>query len=129
MPAAVIEPRIAAWLQAQGGRPLLVNFWASWCEPCREEMPSLAALAAQGFVVLTVAVADRDADAARFMREAGIELPVLHDREQQVSRAWGARMLPYTVVLDRRHRVVARAQGVVDWKDAAVVELLQRLMR
>lgn len=128
-PAAVADPGISAWLRTQAGRPAVVNFWASWCEPCRDEMPALAALAAQGFTVLTIAVADRDVDAARFMREAGIELPVLHDREQRLSRAWGARMLPYTVVLDRHHHVVARAQGVVDWNASAVREQLQRLMR
>ncbi len=125
------DPRLLRQIANYAGRPLVINFWASWCEPCRDEMPALARLgerlSARGAVVLTVAVADREADVVRFMQETRLSLPVLHDREQMLSRAWGARMLPYTVVLDRRHRVVAQAQGVVDWEDDAVVERLRRL--
>lgn len=123
------DANLAARLASYAGRPVLVNFWASWCEPCREEMPALQALADSGVVVLTIAVADRDADARRFLDQAGVALPLLFDREQRISKAWGVRLLPYTVVLDRRHRVVARAQGVVDWNASAVREQLQRLMR
>jgi thiol-disulfide isomerase/thioredoxin len=123
------DANLATRLASYAGRPVLVNFWASWCEPCREEMPALQALADSGVVVLTIAVADRDADARRFLDQAGVALPLLFDREQRISKAWGVRLLPYTVVLDRRHRVVARAQGVVDWDASAVREQLQRLMR
>jgi thiol-disulfide isomerase/thioredoxin len=125
------DPQLGRLIETYAGRPLIINFWASWCEPCREEMPALARagarLAAYGVVVLTVAVADREADATKFMRDAKLTLPVLHDRDQRTSRAWGARMLPYTVVLDSRHRVVARAQGVIEWDDEAVARQLQRL--
>ncbi len=128
---AGIDPRLTALLGEHAGRPLVINFWASWCEPCRDEMPALARLPgrlpASGVALLTVAVADREADAAKFMRSAGLSLPVLHDRDQRISRAWGARLLPYTVVLDRRHRVVAHAQGVIDWDDDAVLSQLRRL--
>ena len=123
------DANLATRLASYAGRPVLVNFWASWCEPCREEMPALQALADSGVVVLTIAVADRDADARRFLDQAGVALPLLFDREQRISKAWGVRLLPYTVVLDRRHRVVARAQGVVDWDASTVREQLQRLMR
>lgn len=123
------DANLATRLASYAGRPVLVNFWASWCEPCREEMPALQALADSGVVVLTIAVADRDADARRFLDQAGVALPLLFDREQRISKAWGVRLLPYTVVLDGRHRVVARAQGVVDWNATAVREQLQRLMR
>ena len=125
------DPQLARLIETYAGRPLIINFWASWCEPCREEMPALARagarLAAYGVVVLTVAVADRETDATKFMRDAKLALPLLHDRDQRTSRAWGARMLPYTVVLDSRHRVVARAQGVIEWDDEAVARQLRRL--
>lgn len=123
------DANLAARLASYAGRPVLVNFWASWCEPCREEMPALQALADRGVAVLTIAVADRETDARRFLDQSGVSLPLLFDREQRISKAWGARLLPYTVVLDSRHRVVARAQGVVDWNATAVREQLQRLMR
>lgn len=135
LPVATPRPaddRLAQQMSVNAGRPLVINFWASWCEPCRDEMPALGRLpkrlASSGLSVLTVAVADSESDAKKFMREAQLSLPVLHDRDQRISRAWGARLLPYTVVLDRRHRIVARAQGEIDWDDAAVIEQLRRLV-
>ncbi len=125
------DSRLAQQMSVHAGRPLVINFWASWCEPCRDEMPALGRLpkrlASSGLTVVTVAVADRESDAAKFMREAQLSLPVLHDRDQRISRAWGARLLPYTVVLDRGHRIVARAQGEIDWDDAVVIEQVRRL--
>ncbi|WP_439536030.1 redoxin domain-containing protein [Methyloversatilis sp.] len=135
-PAAVPvgeDVRLAQQLARHAGQPVVINFWASWCEPCRDEMPALARLperlAGTGLVVLTVAVADRDADAALFMQRARLALPVLHDRDQRLSRLWGARLLPCTVILDRQHRIVARAQGVIEWEDDAVLDRLRRLLK
>lgn len=127
------DVRLAQQLARHAGQPLVINFWASWCEPCRDEMPALARLpeklAGTGLVVLTVAVADREADAALFMQRARLALPVLHDRDQRLSRLWGARLLPCTVILDRQHRIVARAQGVIEWEDDAVLERLRGLLK
>lgn len=123
------HPTLDAQLASHAGRPVLINFWASWCAPCREEMPALQALADRGTVVLTVAVADRQSDTLRFMESAGVSLPLVHDRDQRAGKAWGARMLPCTVVLDSAHRIVARAQGVIEWDTPAVREQLRRLMR
>lgn len=126
------DPRLAQQMSVHAERPLVINFWASWCEPCRDEMPALGRLpkrlSSSGVIVMTVAVADSESDVAKFMRDAQLSLPVLHDRDQRISRAWGVRLLPYTVVLDRRHRIVARAQGEIDWDDAAVIEAVRRLV-
>ncbi|MCM2307484.1 MAG: TlpA family protein disulfide reductase [Sulfuritalea sp.] len=129
------DRRLAQLLAPHKGRPVLINFWATWCEPCREEMPALARLAtrwqARGLTVLTVAVADNDKRVADFLWETLPEkqtLPVLHDREQTISRAWGARVLPTTVVLDRRHRVVLRGQGAIDWDAPAIEQQLKKII-
>lgn len=130
---AVADARLTDLLAQHRGSPLIVNFWASWCEPCREEMPSLQRLAdrlrARGVSVLTVAVADKKDKAADFLWEASVTLPLLHDPEQAVARAWGVRTLPTTLILDRRHRIVARGRGAVDWDDAAVETKLQTLLK
>jgi thiol-disulfide isomerase/thioredoxin len=129
---ATSDQRLAEVLGRHQGKPVLVNFWATWCEPCREEMPSLAHFAARwqakGLVVLTVAVADNAARVDDFLWEVlptHQALPVLHDREQVISRAWGARVLPTSVVLDRRHRIVLRGQGAIDWDAPAIKEQLK----
>ncbi len=129
------DTRLAEMLKAHRGKPVLVNFWATWCEPCREEMPSLGRLAARwqakGLTVLTVAVADNDKRVTEFLWETLPDkqiLPVLHDREQGISRAWGARMLPATVILDRRHRIVAKGLGAIDWDAPAIDKQLHTLL-
>lgn len=129
---ASADRRMAKALAQHKGKPVLVNFWASWCPPCREEMPALARLATRwkgrGFAVLTVAVADNEKLVEDFLWEVSVELPVLHDREQTISRAWGARMLPTTLVLDRRHRIVATGTGAIDWDAPAIDKQLQTLL-
>lgn len=129
------DARLAQLLEKYKGKAVVVNFWATWCEPCREEMPSLARLdarwQARGLAVLTVAVADNAKRVEDFLWEALPErqtLSVLHDREQTISRAWGARMLPTTVVLDRRHRIVARGLGAIDWDAPAIDKQLHSLL-
>jgi thiol-disulfide isomerase/thioredoxin len=129
------DARLTTAVAQNKGKPVLVNFWATWCEPCREEMPALGRLAsrwqAKGLAVLTVAVADNAKRAEDFLWEVLPDqqtLPVLHDREQTISRAWSAHMLPTTVVLDRQHRIVARARGVIDWDAPATDQQLKKLI-
>ena len=81
--------------------------------------------------MLNVAVADSDKRAEDFLWEVlpeGQKLPLLHDREQGISRAWGARMLPASVILDRRHRIVARGLGAIDWDAPAIDKQLHTLL-
>jgi len=134
VPTAV-DTRLTQALAEHKGKVVLVNFWATWCEPCREEMPALGRLAARwqskGLTVLTIAVADNGKQVADFLWEAlpeGQTLRVLQDREQTISRAWGARVLPTTVVLDRRHRIVLRGQGAIDWDAPAIDKQLTTLI-
>src|SRR5262245_8687747 len=85
-------------LEEYRGRVVLVNFWATWCEPCRDEMPSIErlrrSLDAQRFTVLAVNVAEGPRAAAAFMEKMGLGgFNVLLDRDMKTSRAWGARVL------------------------------------
>lgn len=96
-------------------------------------MPSLQRLAerwrALGLAVITVAVADQRSRIADFLSENELQLAVVDDRERIVSRAWGARLLPTTVVLDRRHRIRLRGEGAIDWDSPAIDQTLQPLMK
>ena len=125
------DARLTELLAQREGTAVIVNFWASWCEPCRAEMPSLQRLAerwrARGLTVLTVAVGDRPERAENFLWETAVVLPLLNDPDQTMARSLGVRALPTTLVLDRRHRIVARARGALDW-DAATIDRQLRIL-
>ncbi|MBI4996907.1 MAG: TlpA family protein disulfide reductase [Rhodocyclales bacterium] len=135
-PPASEDRRLTDILARHKGKPVLLNFWATWCEPCREEMPSLARLAArwqaQGLAVQTVAVADSPAKADEFLREVlpkGHLLKLLHDHEQTISRSWSVHLLPTTIILDHGHRIVLRGQGAIDWDAPAIEEQLRTSLK
>lgn len=96
-----------------GGAPYLLNVWATWCAPCREEMPELQKLhdayAAQGFRVVGVSVDDRGAgDLIRsFLEEVGVSFPIYHDPSSEIMDAYGLVGLPGSFLIDARG-VVAR---------------------
>ncbi len=89
------------------GQVVLVNLWASWCPPCRAEMPAIQALYEeyqdQGFVVLAVNMTFQDSlsAAAAFVQEYGLTFPILLDRSGEVGRLYHMRALPSTFILDR----------------------------
>jgi thiol-disulfide isomerase/thioredoxin len=90
-------------LEAARGRVVLVHFFATWCEPCREELPALNRLAARanGSVkVLAIAVADADQRVQRFFGSTPVDFPILLDRDRAVAKAWSVATLPTTFVLD-----------------------------
>jgi thiol-disulfide isomerase/thioredoxin len=103
------------------GRVRLVNFWATWCAPCREEMPALDALARErggpDFEVIAIATGRNSPEAiARFKEQEGIAtLPTLLDPKGALAAAMNVPGLPVTVLLDRAGAEVARLLGSADW--------------
>jgi thiol-disulfide isomerase/thioredoxin len=114
------------------GKVVLVNFWATWCAPCREEMPSLErlrqALASRPFVVLAVNVGEGGRVAGDFMNAMPHGFTVLLDRDGGTTRAWGARILPATYVLGPDGEVSFRQVGALDWSSAEMQRRIIALM-
>jgi thiol-disulfide isomerase/thioredoxin len=130
---AIHDAPLKTLLAQRKNSPLILIFWASWCEPCREEMPALQRLSerwrGRGLQVITIAVADRPAAAADFLAKNAAGLPLLLDPEQNIAKDWGIYLLPASLVLDRRHRIVGRAHGAIDWDAVPVDQQLQSLLQ
>lgn len=121
-------------LSEQRGKVVMINFWATWCAPCREEMPHLNKLHEQyrkaGFVLLGVNVDDKAAAAEAMARELKIVFPVLFDTDKQVSRRYDVDAMPSTLLIDRdgKVRYIFRGyrSGTEQRYDAAIRELIKQ---
>ena len=120
-------------LAEQRGRVVMVNFWATWCGPCRQEMPHLNRLyekyRASGFVLLGVNVDDDTRNAAELATKLGLKFPVLLDTDKGVSKLYDLSTMPSTVLIDRdgKVRYVHRGYltGYEDTYDKQIRELLK----
>lgn len=116
------------------GRPVLLNVWATWCGPCRVEMPSIQRLfdayRDRGFVVLAVSVdpGHARAEVARFAEEYALTFPILHDPASRVSEIFRTRGVPETIILDGEGRIVKRFSGAADWDSPANHVLIEHLL-
>lgn len=123
-----------ATLADHEGRYVLVNFWATWCAPCRKEMPTLSALqedyGGADFEVLTLATGRNPLPAIEsFFDEIGVtNLPLARDPKQHIGREMGVLGLPITVLLDPEGREVARMQGDADWHSDSARALIEGLI-
>ena len=115
LPALGDPGRLVSLSQYQG-KPLIVNFWASWCGPCQQETPLLASFyKANGARVAIVGIDSNDsaANAIKFARAKGVSYPVGVDSALGAADAYNVAALPQTFFLDARHRVVERAFGAL----------------
>ena len=118
-------------LASYRGRLVLVNFWATWCPPCRREFPSLSRLQKlfkpSELAVLAVNVGE---DAETIFSFAGAsEVTILLDRDSAAMRRWPVKGLPSTFVVDKRGKLALRAVGGREFDDAAIVAQLRGLLR
>jgi peroxiredoxin len=111
------------------GKVVLVNFWATWCPPCRGEIPSMmklnSAMAGKQFQMLAISIDEGGKDAVEgFFRESGAKLPALLDSDQKISKLYGATGVPETFVVDKKGVILKKVVGAMDWSDPQVVQFL-----
>ncbi|MBI2771479.1 MAG: TlpA family protein disulfide reductase [Burkholderiales bacterium] len=123
----------ARWrLDALRGRAVMVNFWASWCEPCRAEMPTLQILAdlygSERLAVLALNFKESANVAARYVRTTGMALPVLLDPAGEIARRWSVKVFPTTIGIGTDGRPRWRVRGEMDWTSPEAGRLVEGLL-
>lgn len=122
-------------LAAMRGRPLLVNFWATWCPPCRREMPSMERLSQrlkdQPFVILAINQQENPEDVFVFtgQLDPAPTFPILFDRNSKIANAWGVQGLPASFIVDKQGRVVYRAMGGREFDHPEIEKAIRRLLK
>ena len=113
------------------GKVLLVNFWASWCRPCIEEVPGIRrlmeAMADVPFAVIGVNVGESERRVQTMVERLRMEYPILLDKDSAAFKGWGATVLPTAYVLDRSGRVRYVGRGPVEWDRVDIIDMLRQL--
>ncbi len=128
------EPPLERTLDDYRGDVVLLNLWATWCAPCREEMPSMEALhqalAPSGLRVVAVSIDERGQERAirEFARELGLTFEILHDEQKAMIRRYRTTGVPETWVLDRQGVIRRKQIGPADWNAPENRALIERLL-
>lgn len=119
-------------LAAHRGQVVLLDVWATWCEPCRDEMPAIARLRehlkGQPFEVLTVNFGESGAKVRAFLDRERLDVPVLLDPDKDAAGRWNAKGLPMTFLVDARGRVRYWVFGERDWSEGEALRHVERLV-
>jgi peroxiredoxin len=114
------------------GKVVLVNFWATWCPPCREEMPSLEQLqrrmGQRPFAILALSVDDSWEPVNRFTKENGLTLPIYDDFDKKISTRYGSFKYPETYIVDKKGKVAYKVVGPTDWVSSEMLRFLDVLV-
>lgn len=116
------------------GKVVLLNFWATWCGPCRVEMPSMESLYQdlkdEGLAILAISSDPQGSIVTRpFVASQGLTFPILHDSDYRVSGSYGVRTLPMSFLIDRNGTLTHRVFGARDWNSPEARELIDGLLR
>ncbi|HTG80913.1 MAG TPA: TlpA disulfide reductase family protein [Geobacteraceae bacterium] len=111
------------------GKVVIVNFWATWCPPCREEIPSMMqlnqAMAGKPFQMLAISINEGGAQEVQaYFKQSGNSLPALLDPTQQVAKRYGVTGVPESFVIDRNGVILKKVVGGVNWSDPAAIKFM-----
>jgi len=114
------------------GEVVLLNFWATWCPPCRTEIPSMAKLhdtyAAKGLKIVAISVDKRSDDLANFVAEYRMPFQVLHDEAGSVARRYNVFRYPETFLIGRDGKVVHHLVGGIEWTSPSVIKTIEAML-
>jgi thiol-disulfide isomerase/thioredoxin len=120
-------------LSSFGGKVVFLNFWATWCGPCRAEIPSMERLYAElkdrEFIILAVNSQEPPDQVSAFVRESGMSFPVLLDSAGRVGATYGVRAIPTTYLIDPQGAIRGRMVGTRDWYSPQIISLVKELSR
>jgi len=115
------------------GKLVMLNFWATWCPPCRLEMPSMEKLyqefKGEGLEVVAINFMESEKPIKSFLKENGFTFPVLLDKKGEIARKYGVHGLPVTYLIARNGNLLARSMGYKDWYKPETRELISTLLK
>ena len=114
------------------GKLLLVNFWGTWCKPCRKEMPSLQRaynqLIDDDIVIIAIAMGDSLSEVNKFNNKNPVDFALLADEDSKVSDNWSVSALPTTYIVNQKGEVIIRIIGAYEWDSLQFLEQVKSLM-
>jgi peroxiredoxin len=120
-------------LSAYKGKVVVLNFWATWCPPCRDEMPSMETFYRrfknQGLEILAVDGGEDAATVQQFIRNNGYTFPILLDKDNKVNSLYGIRAIPTTFILDREGKIIGQIMGRTYWDDPRMTAAFETLLK
>jgi thiol-disulfide isomerase/thioredoxin len=119
-------------LSSLKGKIVFLNFWATWCGPCRAEMPSMETLykrhGENGLEILAVNCMEKEQEVIEFMREYGLTFPAALDEGGKVSGAYGIQAIPTSYLIDREGKIIMRFVGSIDWDTPEIHAAFESLL-
>jgi cytochrome c biogenesis protein CcmG, thiol:disulfide interchange protein DsbE len=120
-----------ARLSSLRGKVVVLNFWATWCPPCRDELPSLnrleATIAPLGGTVLGISVDDDDTAYRNFLEQYHVTFPTYRDPTKSIAESYGTYEYPETYIIDRQGRIARKIIGAQDWSSSDMLAYLENL--